>query len=68
MQLKVNSIVKHKDTKEVYEVILMIGSMVLCRPVNLPSLKDKEVPFRADELEVMMEEETDIFNVLFKDN
>lgn len=65
MELKINSIVKHVNTKEVYEVIDIKGSIVLCNPINLPSLKNHQIPFKINELEVMMEEETDAFDILF---
>lgn len=64
MAIKVNSIVKNKNTKEIYEVISITGVIALCKAVNLPI--DDLVPFRLSELEVMMEDETDAFNILFR--
>lgn len=67
MEIKKNSIVRRKDTNEVFEVEEIIGNMLLCKPVNIPSIKDKKVPMTADEIEVILEGETDVFNVLFRE-
>lgn len=67
MGVKIRSIVRKKDTNEVYEVEQIIGDMLLCKPVNVVVEHEiKMVPLKVSEVDVLMDQETDIFNVLFK--
>lgn len=67
MEIKKNSIVRKKDTNEIFEVEEIIGNMLLCKPVNVPAIKDKKVPMVSHEVEVLLDGETDVFNLLFRD-
>lgn len=64
MDIKVDYIVRHIGSKEVYEVLDVIGSMALCKSVSHPAAAP--TAFKLVELEVLMDEETDAFNVLFR--
>ena len=66
MEIKINSIVRVKGTNQVFEVINIIGTMAYCEAVTSPELKGATVPFKLSELEVLMEEESDAFNLLFR--
>mgnify|MGYP006275467297 CR=1 FL=1 len=67
MEIKKNSIVRRKDTNEVFEVEEVVGTILLCTPVNVPAIKDKKIPMKIDEVEVVLDGETDVFNLLFRD-
>jgi hypothetical protein len=66
MVIKKNSIVRRISTSEVYEVVEIVGKLLLCDPINLPSQKGIKTPLTEDEVEVIMDEETDTFNLLFR--
>ncbi len=66
MAIKRNSIVRRISTSEVFEVVDIVGKLLLCDPINLPSLKGLKVPLTEDEIEVIMDEDTDVFNLLFR--
>jgi len=71
MEIKVKNIVRVRGTSEVYEVINIIGKVLLCKPINRNLSKEfikHGMPIKADEVEVLMDEETDAFNLLFKGN
>jgi hypothetical protein len=70
MEVKIKNIVRAKNTNEIYEVVNIIGELLICKPVN-HSTGHKGVdkiglPMKVDDVEVMMDEETDAFNLLFK--
>lgn len=65
MDVKIRNIVRVKGTNEVYEVDNIIGELLICKPINVKTDMEK-VPIRKSEVEVVMDQETDIFNVLFK--
>jgi len=69
MEIKIKNIVKLKETNEIYEVINIIGDILLCKPIN--ALLDKTfqkygLPLKKEDVEVMMDQETDALNILFK--
>ena len=69
MEVKIRNIVRLKGTSEVYEVLDIVGQMLLCRPIN--KNLDKAyvkygMPLKAADVEVIMDQETDAFNLLFK--
>lgn len=66
MHIKPNNIVRKIGTNEVYEVVTVTGKIIMCNPVNPRSYKGYPVPLKLDEVEVIMEEETDAFNILFR--
>jgi hypothetical protein len=69
MEIKIKNIVRVKGTTEVYEVINIIGKMLLCKPINHNVDKafiKHGMPIKAEEVEVVMDQETDAFNLLFK--
>ena len=68
MEIKKNSIVRKLDTNEVYEVISISGNLIIGVPININSLKGVPVPLKVSEIEMLMEEETDAFNLLFRDD
>jgi len=67
--VKKGSIVKKNGTKEIYEVLSIVGSILMCRAVNVPSLKNHPsyIPLQVSEVDVMMDGETDAFDILFGD-
>jgi hypothetical protein len=73
MAIKLKSIVRRIGTNEIYEVIGIYGDMISCKSINNrydgvhPILNDN-IPFATEELELMMEEETDVFNILFRED
>lgn len=67
MEIKIRNIVRVKGTNEVYEVDNIIGELLLCKPINIVvDAELKIVPIKASEVEVLMDQENDVFNVLFK--
>lgn len=66
MAIKVNSIVRVKGTNQIFEVIAVTGSIALCEAVTSPELKGATVPFKLNELEILIDGETDAFNILFR--
>lgn len=68
MEIKKNSIVKVKGTNQVFEVIEVTGAIALCLPITSTSLRGSKVPFKLDELEVLIDGETDAFNLLFRED
>lgn len=67
MDVKIRNIVRRKGTNEVYEVDNIIGELILCKPINTTVDHElKIIPLKISEVEVLMDQETDIFNVLFK--
>jgi len=69
MEIKIKNIVRVKGTTEVYEVINIIGELLLCKPINknLDKAYIKHgMPIKAMDVEVVMDQETDAFNLLFK--
>ena len=69
MEIKIRNIVQVKGTNEVYEVLDIIGEVLLCKPINhnLDKTYAKHgLPIKKSEVEVLMDEETDAFNILFK--
>jgi hypothetical protein len=69
MEVKIKNIVRVKGTMEVYEVINIIGKVLLCKPINHnvdKAFVKHGLPLREDEVEVVMDQETDAFNLLFK--
>jgi hypothetical protein len=69
MEIKIKNIVRIKGSSEVYEVINILGKVLLCKPINKnldKAFVKYGMPIKADEVEVVMEEETDAFNLLFK--
>lgn len=69
MEIRVNNIVRIKGTNEVFEVVNIKGEILICRPVNTSSnslVAAFGLPLKRSEVEVMMEEETDAFNILFR--
>ena len=67
MDIKIRNIVRKIGTNEVYEVENIIGQMLLCKPINTTVDHElKIVPLKASEVEVLMDQETDAFNILFK--
>lgn len=67
MEIKVNNIVRRIGTNEVFEITEVHGKVILGKPINVPSLKQIAVPLTEQEVEIIMDEETDVFNLLFKD-
>jgi hypothetical protein len=65
--VKNGNIIKNIGTKEVYEVISVVGTMLMCKPVNQPDIGIL-VPMRIVDVEVMIEDETEAFNILFRKN
>lgn len=69
MDIKIRNIVRVKGTNEVYEVSDIIGELLLCKPVNTPIISNfTAIPIKNSEVEVIMDKETDIFNILFKND
>jgi hypothetical protein len=69
MEIKIRNIVRVKGTTEVYEVLNIIGDLLLCKPINKnldKAFQKHGMPLKKTEVEVVMEEETDAFNILFK--
>lgn len=68
--VKIGSIVKKIATNEVYEVERISGTMLICKAISVASLKEAEhgVPLFESEVEVVIDGETDAFNILFGDN
>ena len=69
MEIKIKNIVRVKGTMEVYEVINIIGELLLCKPINKNLEKEyikHGLPIKASEVEIVMDQETDVFNMLFK--
>lgn len=69
MEIKIKNIVRVKGTLEVYEVINIIGEMLLCKPINKNLEADfvkHGLPLKKSDVEVVMDQETDAFNLLFK--
>ena len=69
MEVKIKNIVRIKGTNEVYEVINIIGELLLCKPINHNVDKayiKHGIPVKTSEVEVVMDQETDAFNLLFK--
>jgi hypothetical protein len=68
MEIKIRNIVRLLGTNEIYEVDNIIGELLLCKPINVVALKEHRViPIKKSEVEVIMDKETDAFNLLFKD-
>ena len=67
--VKVGSIVKKKGTNEVYEVLELSGGMLVCKSISVVALKGSQygVPLKESEVEVVIDGETDAFNILFGD-
>lgn len=67
--VKKGSIVRKTGTKEIYEVLEVMGTIVLCKSVNVAALKKlpHNIPMQVSEVEVMMDGETDAFDILFGD-
>lgn len=65
--VKTGSIVRRVGTKEIYEVISIVGSVLMCKSVNVPALKKIEhnIPLQESEVEIMIDGETDAFDILF---
>lgn len=68
MRVQPRNIVRKLNTNEVFEVLMVSGKVLLCNPVNSKGHDGIPVPLKIDEVEVLMEEETDVFNLLFRDN
>lgn len=67
MEIRVNNIVRLKGTNKFYEVTEIIGEIALCKSINEHNEAFKNGwPFKKSELEVIMDEDTDAFNILFK--
>lgn len=68
--VKKGSIVKRTGTKEIYEVLSIVGKVLLCKSVNIPALRKLEhnIPLQESEVEIMMDGETDAFDILFGDS
>lgn len=65
--VKKGSIVRKTGTKEIYEVIDQTGNILLCKSVNVAALKklDHNIPLQVSEVEIMMDGETNAFDILF---
>jgi hypothetical protein len=69
MDIKKNSIIRKINTNEIYEVVEKIGTIVVCKSVNVPALKDVSlIPLKENEIELIMDGETDAFNLLFRED
>lgn len=67
--VKKGSIVRKTGTKEIYEVLSIVGAVLLCKSINVAALKKVEhgIPLQESEVEIMMDGETDAFDILFGD-
>jgi hypothetical protein len=67
--VKKGSIVRKTGTKEIYEVLEVNGKILLCKSVNVAALKKIacNIPMQTSEVEIMMDGETDAFDILFGD-
>lgn len=67
--VKKGSIVRRTGTKEIYEVLEVNGKILLCKSVNVAALKKSKhsIPMQESEVEIMMDGETDAFEILFGD-
>lgn len=64
MEFKIGNIVKHIGSGQILEITGIVGKLILCKPLDM----NAHIPYKQDELEIIMEEETEAFNILFKDD
>lgn len=68
--VKKGSIVIKRETNELYEVVDIIGTLLVGKPVNSPYIKNltNNVPLKISEVDLLLDEGTDAFNILFGEN
>lgn len=65
MEIKKNSIVLAKGSDKVLEVLQIHNEIIICTPIGNDYMKIS-IPFRREDLSLLIEEETDAFNILFR--
>ena len=65
--VKKGSIVKKIGSKEIYEVLEVVGLVLMCKSLNVAFLKKQEhsVPLKESEVEILIDGETTALDILF---
>ena len=64
-EVKIGNIVRNTRNGQIYEIVMVNGLSSVGKPINTDK-KSQLVALLNEEIEVLLDEENDAFNVLFK--